>query len=128
MKRFENILGIHEPALRVRTRRMDIIAQNLANSSTPQYKARDLDFRKLLADRQDEMTARTTHQRHEAHLLPWSAHGVVYRVPINAAADGNTVEAQVEQVRFGEAAGQYDATLRFLEKRVEGLRKALKGE
>jgi len=54
--------------------------------------------------------------------------GVVYRVPYNAAVDGNTVEISVEQANYGEAAADYQATLRFLESRVSGIRKALKGE
>ena len=54
--------------------------------------------------------------------------GVVYTTPLNPSADGNTVEISVEQAKFGQAAAEYQATLRFLESRVSGIRKALKGE
>ena len=51
-----------------------------------------------------------------------------YRIPFNTSFDGNTVELSVEQAQFGKAAADYQATLSFLENRVNGLRRALKGE
>lgn len=127
MSRFDNILGIHEQALVLRSQRMDVLSQNLANISTPGYKARDIDFRQVLADSKVP-AAKVTHERHVAHLPPRNHDGLVYRVPLNAAADGNTSEAPVEQAQFGQAAAQFEATLHFLEKRVSGIRRALKGE
>jgi len=53
---------------------------------------------------------------------------MVYRIPMNSSADGNTVESSVEQAQFGAAAAQYQATLDFLNNRVSGLRRALRGE
>jgi flagellar basal-body rod protein FlgB len=46
MELFNNPLGIHERALQARSQRLELIAQNIANADTPQYKARDLDFKK----------------------------------------------------------------------------------
>ncbi len=34
----------HELALRLRTRRLEFLAANIANADTPNYKARDIDF------------------------------------------------------------------------------------
>jgi len=51
-----------------------------------------------------------------------------YRTPFNASVDGNTVELTVEQARYGKAAADYQATLSFLQDRVGGVRKALRGE
>ena len=48
--------------------------------------------------------------------------------PYNTAVDGNTVEINVEQAKYGEAAIQYQATLQFLENRISGIRKSLRGE
>lgn len=127
MSRFDNILGIHEQALQLRSQRMDVLAQNLANATTPHYKAKDLDFRRILAEQQG-IGLRTTHERHANYLDRRPGDAFIYRIPLNAAANGNTVEEAVEQATFGQAAIQYDATLRFIEKRVSGIRKALKGE
>jgi flagellar basal-body rod protein FlgB len=53
---------------------------------------------------------------------------VVYRVPLNPSVDNNTVEMGVEQAKFGRAAAEYQASLQFLENRISGLRKAIRGD
>ena len=52
----------------------------------------------------------------------------MYTVPFNSSVDGNTVEMSVEQAKYGKAAADYQATLRFLEGEMSGIRKALRGE
>ena len=127
MKLLENPFGIHEQALSVKNRRMEMIAGNIANADTPHFKARDLDFKKILAAENPAPMA-ATNTRHFATGEMENPGGVLYRVPYSAAVDGNTVEISVEQAKYGEAAADYQATLRFLESRVSGIRKALKGE
>lgn len=127
MKLFENPFGIHERALAVRDKRMELIAGNIANADTPHFKARDLDFKKILGAENAAMMA-ATNVRHFATGETENPSGMVYRVPYNSSVDGNTVEMHVEQAKYGEAAADYQATLNFLERRVSGIRKALKGE
>jgi len=45
---FDNALGIHPQALSVRSQRSEILANNIANADTPNFKSRDLDFKGLL--------------------------------------------------------------------------------
>ena len=52
----------------------------------------------------------------------------MYRIPFDTSFDGNTVEMNVEQAQYGKAAADYQATLNFLENRISGIRKALRGE
>lgn len=127
MKLLENPFGIHEQALQVKSRRMELIAGNIANADTPHFKARDLDFRKILAAEHPSPMAATNQRHFETGELE-NPGGLVYRVPYNTSVDGNTVEINVEQANYGEAAGDYQATLRFLESRFGSIRKALKGE
>ena len=127
MKLFENPFGIHERALAVRDKRMELIAGNIANADTPHFKARDLDFKKILGAENAAMMA-ATNVRHFATGETENPSGMVYRVPYNSSVDGNTVEMHVGQAKYGEAAADYQATLNFLERRVSGIRKALKGE
>ena len=127
MARFDNLLGIHEQALALRSQRIDLLSQNIANAQTPGFKARDLDFKAVLSAATVDRL-RTTHERHLALGEGQQRNGLVYRVPLNASADGNTVESAVEQAQFGAAAAQYQATLDFLNNRVSGLRRALRGE
>jgi flagellar basal-body rod protein FlgB len=45
----DGYLGASVPALKVGADRTELIARNLANANTPNYKARDVDFRSALA-------------------------------------------------------------------------------
>ena len=129
MKLLDNALGIHEQALQVRSRRLEVLAQNIANADTPNYKARDIDFRAVLNDvgRQDNALV-ASNSRHVDTAPTLDADGMRYRTPFNTSFDGNTVEISVEQAQYGKAAADYQATLNFLENRISGIRKALKGE
>ncbi len=46
---FDKALGIHEKALGFRAQRAEVLANNIANADTPNYKARDMDFSSVLA-------------------------------------------------------------------------------
>jgi flagellar basal-body rod protein FlgB len=122
-----NAFGIHERALGVRSQRMEVLARNIANADTPNYKAEELDFKAMLKETQREYIA-ATHEKHYAALEEQPDNGMRYRVPFNSSFDGNTVEINVEQANFGKAAADYQTTLSFLENRISGLRKAIKGE
>ena len=123
----KSAFGINEQALAVRSRRLEVLARNIANADTPNYKAEDVDFKAMLKEvKKDYLTA--THGKHYAAVAEAPDNGMRYRTPFNSSFDGNTVEISVEQAQFGKAAGDYQATLQFLENRIGGIRKALKGE
>lgn len=114
----DTLFGIHAAALEVRAQRMGVLASNIANASTPGFKARDIDFRTALdaATRTDDAAGGTA----DAALR--------YRVPTQPSMDGNTVELATEQTAFAENAVQYQTTLSFLNGRISTLTRALKGE
>jgi len=129
---FDNAFGVHGQALAVRSHRAGLLAANLANADTPGYKARDIDFRAVLEGaRTSERWAgmRTTNAR---HIKPVAAHppGMEpdYRVPLQPAVDGNTVDTQMEQAAVMDNAVRYQATLTFLNGRIRGIQSALRGE
>ena len=128
MKLFDSAFGIHERALDLRSQRMEVIARNIANVDTPHYKAQDIDFKKVLDDTQSDRRLAATHSGHVASSEPLSQADRVFTIPFNTALDGNTVEMSVEQAKYGKAAAQYQATLRFLESDISGIRKALRGD
>ena len=45
MAGIKQYLEIHSAALSLRNKKNEIIASNIANAATPNYKARDLDFK-----------------------------------------------------------------------------------
>ena len=123
----DKALGGFQQSLNLRAKRVELLSQNIANADTPNFKARDIDFKAAMASAQSQQV-RTTNQMHISAAPGGASDGVVYTTPLNPSADGNTVEISVEQAKFGQAAAEYQATLRFLESRVSGIRKALKGE
>ena len=111
MQGLDSYLGLHGDALRLRGQRLDLIASNIANAATPGFKARDLDFAAALDAAEAGASA-----------------DPLYRVPVQASADGNTVELATEQTAFADNAVHYQASLAFLGGRIGTLMTALKGE
>jgi flagellar basal-body rod protein FlgB len=72
--------------------------------------------------------ASTSNGHYEVAKQQNDVDGLLFTVPFNASTDGNTVEMAVEQAKFGKATADYQATLMFLENRISGIRKALRGE
>ena len=127
MNLFAGAFGIHERALGVRSQRLEVLSRNIANADTPNYKAEELDFKAMLKETTREYLS-ATNAKHYAAIEEQPDNGRRYRVPFNSSFDGNTVEINVEQAQFGQAAADYQTTLNFLENRISGIRKALKGE
>lgn len=129
MSLLDGVFGVHERALKLKSQRLELLSQNIANADTPNFKARDLDFKALLKTADEgAMGLQSTHRSHVSGEEFAQSDNIKYRIPFNTAFDGNTVEMSVEQAQYGQAAGQYQATLNFLESRVSGIRRALKGE
>ena len=128
---FDKAFGIHETALNLKAQRAEILANNLANADTPNFKARDIDFDKALS-----MASSSRHSRlirtHENHIDSKAGNeipGLSYRIPMQPdTGDGNSVEAQIEQTKFAENAMQYQDSLTFLNGRIIGLLCAIRGE
>ncbi len=127
MNMIDKALGVHTQALDLRSKRMEILARNIANADTPHYKAQDLDFKTVLRSSQTE-SMQATQAGHFEQAAPEISGGLMYRVPFNVAFDGNSVELNIEQAQYGKSAADYQATLNFLEQRISGIRKALRGE
>ena len=122
-------LALHENALRYRAQRNEVLASNIANADTPNYKARDLDFAAALkgARGQELGLSQTSEMHREAWGTTRSGGKLVYRIPMQPTLDGNTVEADVEQAKFAENAVQYRASLAFLDGSIRTLKYALRG-
>ena len=109
----EGLFGIHATALKLRGQRMNVLASNIANAATPNYKARDIDFASAL-----QLAERGQ-----------STDGAMrFRIPIQPSLDGNTVELATEQTAFAENALAYRSSLSFLQGRIGSISRALKGE
>jgi flagellar basal-body rod protein FlgB len=125
----DDYFGIQQKALLVHERRNTAIAANLANADTPGYKARDIDFRAALAEAAGTtaQTLRTSDPRHLAGSNGSAGAELAYRVPLQPAQDGNTVETDREQAAFAENAVRYQASLQFLGGSIRSLITAIQG-
>lgn len=133
MPNIEQSLGIHEQALKLRAYRMELIASNLANADTPNYKAKDIDFNALLNDYKTSggNPARTgvMDTSHPRHLGGAQGGGNMpdaqYRTSNQPSIDGNTVDTQIEKSALMENSVHYQATLTFIDGKLGTLKKAL---
>jgi len=128
---FDKAFGIHESALNLKAQRAEVLANNLANADTPNFKARDIDFDKALqvAVSNQHSGLRRTHFNHMDSNIGNEIPGLSYRIPLQPdTGDGNSVEAQVEQTKFAENSMHYQASLTFLNSKIKGLLTAIKGE
>ena len=128
MKLFDSAFGIHERALTLRSQHMEILSRNIANADTPNFKAQDIDFKASLSSVQASGSLTVTNPGHRQASNYTGGGSLIYTVPLNSSADGNTVELSVEQAKYGKAAAQYQATLRFLEGDISAVRKVLRGD
>lgn len=129
----DSALGIFPQALALHARRAEMLASNLANADTPNYKARDIDFKAALQSAQGQTPGAVGLKRTQAGHIgsdsDMEAMGLVkYRVPNQSALDGNTVNAEVEQAEFTRNAIQYQAALTFLGGRIKTMMTAIRGD
>ena len=137
---FESALGVHEKALHLRTKRAEVLANNLANVDTPNFKARDIDFKAVLNNQMNgqskTMSMRTTHSAHQngsfssdqSTEINGQETELLFRTPLQPSIDGNTVDEQMEQAEFMKNAMQHQASFTFLNKKFKGLSSALRGD
>jgi flagellar basal-body rod protein FlgB len=127
---FQNLFGIHEQALLLQGQRIGVLATNMANADTPNYKSRDIDFSAVLAHTEDAPLALSATQ--EAHFTFNDPSGpsadLKYRNPYQASLDGNTVEMPVEQAAFSETNVRYQASLTFINLRIAQMQLAIAGQ
>jgi flagellar basal-body rod protein FlgB len=110
--------GLQETALGLRAYRQQLIASNIANADTPNYKAVDIDFQEALRIARSvantpPLTLSTTASGHIPAQATSSAppYPLKYHTPSQVSVDGNTVEMDVERSKFAENALMYQFSL-----------------
>jgi flagellar basal-body rod protein FlgB len=129
--RLDDALAFDQQALRLRGQRQQLLASNIANADTPNYKARDLDFGKAmqsaLSHSVSAVNMKLTNPGHmDAEFSGLSAN-VVLRKPTQNNLDGNTVDMDVERNAFTENALHYEADVNEITSKIKGLLGVLQG-
>ena len=125
---FKQQLEVFSKAIDIRNRRNEILASNIANASTPNYKARDVDFETALKSKVGGGDLLRSSDKHYGDIDIATGDTLKYRQNMNPSADGNTVELSVEQMEFSENTVRYMSSLNFLNSRITGLMAAIRGE
>ena len=128
MDTIKDQLSFYSSALQLRGRRNNILASNIANAATPNYKDRDIDFNTEIKKYQSKGPIKVTDNEHIPVMRPAVPGKVQFRKNINPSLDGNTVELAIEQLQFAENSMKYQSTLSFLSGKVNTLMSAIKGE
>ncbi len=115
-------------ALNIRNKRNDMIASNIANAATPNFKARDINFLDEFKKVTRNGDISINHPEHITTKNYSISNKALYREPVIASLDGNTVELSVEQMEFAENTMRYQTTLNFLNGKITKLISAIKGE
>ena len=124
-----DILATESHALKLCEKRATLLASNIANSATPQFKAIDFDFAAAFKHANSLVSAIAT--THAAHI-PVAQHSpeakIQYRVPMQFSSDENTVDDELERKSFSENALMYQAGVNIAQNKIHALLHALKGD
>ena len=138
LNKLDNALDFHQTALRVRGQRQELIAANIANADTPNYKARDIDFKSAMQnalggnERATFNVAKTSAQHIDG--MPSSVISSsggsgepLFRPIIQGSVDGNTVDMDVERNQFADNGIRYEASLTMINGQLKKLLAAIQG-
>ncbi|QWT46274.1 flagellar basal body rod protein FlgB [Azospira inquinata] len=133
MSKLDQEINFQHQALNLRAYRQQILATNIANADTPNYKARDIDFSSALgaalAGREPSSLAlKTTSSRHLNGAQSGGPAELLYRQSYQPSADGNTVDMDVERSSFAENSVQYEALVQFIGDKFKTMRLAIQGQ
>jgi flagellar basal-body rod protein FlgB len=135
--KLDDYLRFNEAALSLRSQRQELLASNIANADTPNYKARDIDFASALQG----VLARTAPPAGQlaatapGHLARGTPDGatlpdgtpVQYRGVVQGAVDGNTVDMDVERNQFADNALRYEAGITMINQQIRAMMAAIQG-
>lgn len=132
LSKIDQELSFVQTALDLRARRQEVIASNLANSDTPNYKARDFDFasalQSALGGTGGSLPLATTSSGHIPGLAGMggaASEELMYRTPLQPSLDGNTVDPDLERANFADNTMHYQFLLANLTESVKEMSLAL---
>ena len=135
--KLDDYLRFNETALGLRSQRQELLASNIANADTPNYKARDIDFSSALANAVSKGTGATgglatTAANHMAAAKDGATMPdgtpLLYRNAAQGSVDGNTVDMDVERNQFADNALRYEAGIMMINSQLKGLLTALQSQ
>ena len=135
LNQLDNMLNFDTQALRIRDQRQQVLASNIANADTPNYKARDLDFKAALqgalqgtAAAPGGLSVATTNPGHLAGNSGMAAGaGLLYQNPAQGSVDGNTVDLEAARAAFAENTIHYEFDLTRISQQIKSMLAVIQG-
>ncbi|MET0186400.1 MAG: flagellar basal body rod protein FlgB [Achromobacter sp.] len=132
LDRISNDLSFFQNSLELRATRQEVLSSNIANADTPNFKARDFDFKTAMQNamgdqkRLSETHLTLTSARHiPASAVTSGPVDLLYRTPHQATLDGNTVEMDNERVQFADNTLKYQSSLQFVSGKIRTMLSAI---
>lgn len=137
LSKLDDYLRFNEMELNLRAKRQEVLTSNVANADTPNYKARDIDFKQVLQDKISQPTKLflnppplsldKTDQAHFSATHPTTDIPVLYRQARQPSADGNTVDMDVERTQIADNSLHYEAGISDVSGKIKGLLSIIQG-
>ncbi len=142
INKLDAALNFHQTALRVRNQRQEILASNIANADTPQYKARDIDFKAAMQSALQQNAGTGTAQQpagvlqqtNSGHMNAGGGNSyggsgdVLFRSVLQGSVDGNTVDMDVERNAYVDNGIRYEASLTMMSGQIKKMLSAITGQ
>ena len=120
--KLDTTFRFYQDSANLRAQRQQLIASNIANADTPQYKARDIDFSAALQGALTGGGAVALATSAPNHIAPAASttggSPLLYRNAVQGSVDGNTVDMDLERSQFADNAIHYEANLTFISTEV----------
>jgi flagellar basal-body rod protein FlgB len=142
--KLDEMMRFQETALNLREKRQQLLASNIANADTPNFKARDIDFNKALqgalarSGNDATSTSSAPGELTKSTFTHLSASGsssatidgapLLYSNPVQGSIDGNTVDMDVQRNSFTDNAMRYEASLTFISSKIKSMLTAIQGQ
>lgn len=116
----------------VATLRNNVIADNIANVDTPNFKRREVVFQEklqnILNKKEGDLPLRTTNNRHILIKSPFDLDPEIREIrETSFRNDGNNVDIDVESAKLAQNKIQYDALAQSMNNEIKLLRLAISG-
>lgn len=137
INKLSNFFSWRQEVLHLQQTRQSVLATNIANADTPNYKARDIDFKaelsRVMKSGRKSQSGLGLHTTSERHIAParskqFAATNLLYRVPEQPSLDGNTVDMERERASFLDNSLRHQASLTFMKSDIQGLKGAMQSE
>lgn len=128
MKLFSETISTLEGALNYSTIKQKVIAQNIANADTPNYKAKDVSFKSALQTAMnDPLKGKRTDDRHILFPQGRNSAAIITRQNVSYNHNGNSVDIDKEMADLATNQIYYNAMTDILNGKFRTLQSVIKG-